>query len=73
MTLITAGLPLPGGADAFLLSTVAAGRAAMLQVPFAGLVPGTAAMAPVIAIASLGANPSRAWLFRSGIQWQLIG
>lgn len=60
------------GALAWLLSTVAAGGAATLLVPVVGLLLGAQFAAPVISVASLVANPSRVWLFRSGIQWPVV-
>lgn len=64
-------LPLAGAA-AWFISTVAAGGAATVLIPVVGLVLGAQLVAPVIAVASLCANPSRAWLFRDSIDWPVM-
>ena len=60
------------GAFAWFFSTVVAGGAATLLIPIITLVLGAQLVAPVISIAALVANPSRAILFRRDIDWQVL-
>jgi len=57
------------GTAAWLFSTLAAGGAATLLIPLLAFVIGSQLVAPVIAVASLVASPSRVWLFRHHINW----
>ncbi|MEH6617770.1 MAG: sulfite exporter TauE/SafE family protein [Porticoccus sp.] len=58
-----------GGAIAWFISTVAAGGAAMLMIPVLSLMLGPQVVAPAISLGAFLANPSRAWLFRTHINW----
>jgi uncharacterized membrane protein YfcA len=60
-----------GGAIAWFISTVAAGGAAMLMIPVLSLMLGPQVVAPAISLGALLANPSRAWLFRTHINWHV--
>ncbi len=66
------------GVVAWFLSTIAAGGAATLLIPLLGFLLGAQAVAPVISVACLCANPSRIWLFRHHLdlgicRWLLAG
>jgi len=66
------------GVLAWFLSTIAAGGAATLLIPILGFLLGAQAVAPVLAVACLCANPSRVWLFRRDLdgkvcRWLLSG
>jgi len=60
------------GLIAWLISTVAAGGAAMLLIPILGLLLSAQAVAPVVTIASLFANPSRTFVFWQYIHWPVV-
>ncbi len=60
------------GLLAWFFSTVAAGGAATLLIPIITFLFGAQMVAPIISIAALFANPSRAYLFRRHIDWQVI-
>lgn len=60
------------GAIAWMISTVAAGGAAMLLIPLLGLTMSAQSVAPVITVASLMANPSRTFVFWQFIYWPVI-
>ena len=60
------------GSFAWFISTVAAGGAATLLVPLIGLLLGPSAVAPVISVSALMANPSRVLLFHPEICWDLV-
>ncbi|MCV6615100.1 MAG: sulfite exporter TauE/SafE family protein [Cellvibrionaceae bacterium] len=60
------------GAIAWLISTVAAGGAAMLLIPLLGLALAPQAVAPTITIAALMANPSRTFVFWDHIAWPVV-
>ena len=60
-----------GGGIAWFISTVAAGGAAMLMIPVLSLMLGPQVVAPAISLGAFLANPSRAWLFRTHINWQV--
>lgn len=60
------------GAIAWMISTVAAGGAAMLLIPILGLSMSAQSVAPVITVASLMANPSRTFVFWQYIHWPVI-
>jgi uncharacterized protein len=60
------------GLLAWFFSTVAAGGAATLLIPIISFLLGAQMVAPIISIAALLANPSRAYLFRKHIDWQVI-
>ena len=60
------------GLLAWFFSTVAAGGAATLLIPIITFLLGAQMVAPVISVAALLANPSRAYLFRKHIDWQVI-
>jgi uncharacterized protein len=60
------------GLIAWFFSTVAAGGAATLLIPIISFLLGAQMVAPIISIAALLANPSRAYLFRKHIDWQVI-
>ena len=60
-----------GGGIAWFISTVAAGGATMLMIPVLSLMLGPQVVAPAISLGAFLANPSRAWLFRTHINWQV--
>jgi uncharacterized protein len=60
------------GLLAWFFSTVAAGGAATLLIPVISFLLGAQMVAPIISIAALIANPSRAYIFRKHIDWQVI-
>ena len=60
------------GLIAWFFSTVAAGGAATLLIPVITFLLGAQMVAPIISIAALFANPSRAVIFRRNIDWQVI-
>ena len=63
---------LVAGALAWMISTVAAGGAAMLLIPILGLTLHSQSVAPVITVASLMANPSRTFVFWNHIYWPAV-
>ncbi len=60
------------GLISWFFSTVAAGGAATLLIPVITFLLGAQMVAPIISIAALIANPSRAYLFRNHIDWKVI-
>lgn len=60
------------GLAAWFFSTVAAGGAATLLIPIITFLLGVQMVAPIISVAALIANPSRAYLFRHHVDWQVI-
>jgi uncharacterized membrane protein YfcA len=60
------------GLIGWFFSTIAAGGAATLLIPVITLLLGAQMVAPIISIAGLLANPSRAVLFRKKIDWHVI-
>jgi len=60
------------GLIAWFFSTVACGGAATLLIPVITFLLGAQMVAPIISIAALFANPSRAVIFRKNIDWQVI-
>ncbi len=60
------------GAIAWFFSTLVAGGAATLLLPILGVLIGAQLVAPVITVASIIANPGRAWMFREHIHWPLL-
>jgi uncharacterized membrane protein YfcA len=60
------------GCLAWFFSTVAAGGAAILLIPIITFFLGAQMVAPIISFAALIANPSRAFLFRHHVDWQVI-
>jgi uncharacterized protein len=60
------------GLLAWFFSTIAAGGAATLLIPIISFLLGAHMVAPVISIAALIANPSRAFFFRHHVDWQVI-
>ena len=60
------------GTLAWFFSTVAAGGAATLLIPIITFLLGAQMVAPVISVAALIANPSRAFLFRHHVDWQVL-
>jgi uncharacterized protein len=60
------------GLIAWFFSTVAAGGAATLLIPIITFLIGAQMVAPIISVAALLANPSRAVIFRKNIDWQVI-
>lgn len=60
------------GSLAWFFSTVAAGGAATLLIPIITFLLGAQMVAPTISVAALIANPSRAFIFRNHIDWQVI-
>ena len=60
------------GLTAWFFSTIAAGGAAMLLIPVITFILGAQMVAPIISVAGLFANPSRALLFRTHIDWRVI-
>jgi len=63
---------LVAGVIAWMISTVAAGGAAMLLIPILGLTLHSQSVAPVITVASLMANPSRTFVFWQHIYWPAV-
>ncbi|TNE77747.1 MAG: sulfite exporter TauE/SafE family protein, partial [Gammaproteobacteria bacterium] len=59
------------GAGAWFISTVAAGGGAMLMIPVVTLLLGAQVVPPAISVGAFVANPSRAWLFRNAVDWQV--
>jgi len=59
------------GSIAWFISTVAAGGAAMLMIPVISFLIAPQVVAPIISLGAFLANPSRAWLFRSHIDWKV--
>jgi uncharacterized membrane protein YfcA len=57
------------GGFAWFISTVAAGGAAMLMIPIISFMIAPQAVAPVISLGAVLANPSRAWMFRNHVDW----
>jgi uncharacterized membrane protein YfcA len=60
------------GSLAWFFSTVAAGGAATLLIPIITFILGAQMVAPIISVAALIANPSRAFIFRHHVDWQVI-
>lgn len=60
------------GLIGWFFSTIAAGGAATLLIPIITFLIGAQMVAPIISIAGLFANPSRAILFRKNINWLVI-
>ncbi len=60
------------GVIAWCFSTIVAGGAATILMPIISLWLGANLTAPVISIAALLANPSRVYIFRNDIDWQVI-
>lgn len=59
------------GLTCWLFSTIAAGGAATIALPVLGFIAGVEVAVPAVALASLLANPSRAWLFRRYVDWRI--
>lgn len=59
------------GLLAWFFSTIAAGGAATLLIPIITFMLGAQMVAPIISVAALLANPSRAYIFRQHIDWQV--
>lgn len=70
--MLTSLLLLLGGAGAWFISTLAAGGAATMLLPLVGWILGANAVAPVVSIASIIANPSRVWLFRTHVDRRVL-
>jgi len=60
------------GTVAWVISTAAAGGAAILLIPVIGFLLGAQLVPPVISIASIIANPSRVFFFYPFIDWKVI-
>lgn len=60
------------GGAAWFFSTLVAGGAATLLLPILGFLLGAQAVAPVLTIASLIANPSRVAIFSAHIRWNVL-
>lgn len=60
------------GCLAWFFSTVAAGGAATLLIPIISFLLGAQIVAPTLSVAALIANPSRAFIFRHHVDWQVI-
>ncbi len=60
------------GLLAWFFSTIAAGGAATLLIPIITFLLGAQMVAPTISVAALMANPSRAFIFRHHVDWQVI-
>jgi len=60
------------GLITWFFSTIAAGGAATLLIPVITFLLGAQMVAPIISVAALMANPSRAFMFRKEIDWQVI-
>ncbi len=56
----------------WFFSTVAAGGAATILIPFIAFTLGAQMVAPIISVAALVANPTRVYAFRKNINWQII-
>ena len=59
------------GCMAWFISTVAAGGAALLMIPVLTWLVGPQVVAPAISVGAFVANPSRVWLFRKDVNWQV--
>jgi uncharacterized protein len=60
------------GFIAWIVSTLAAGGGALLLVPIVTFLLGAAAVAPVVTLTTLIAEPGRVWLFRERIRWEVV-
>jgi uncharacterized protein len=60
------------GLLAWFFSTVAAGGAATLLIPIISFLLGAQMVPPIISVAALMANPSRAFIFHHHIDWKVI-
>ncbi len=60
------------GFVAWTVSTVAGGGGALILVPVVGFLIGAAAVAPVVTLATMLAEPARIYLFRRSIDWQIV-
>ena len=60
------------GLICWFFSTVAAGGAATILIPFIAFTLGVQMVAPIISVAALIANPTRVYAFRKNINWQII-
>tara|TARA_B100000029_G_scaffold503845_1_gene581601 strand:+ start:239 stop:964 length:726 start_codon:yes stop_codon:yes gene_type:complete len=60
------------GLICWFFSTVAAGGAATILIPFIAFALGVQMVAPIITIAALIANPTRVYAFRKNINWQIV-
>lgn len=60
------------GCLAWFFSTVAAGGAATILIPIISFLLGAQIVAPTLSVAALIANPSRAFIFRHHVDWQVI-
>ena len=60
------------GLISWFFSTVAAGGAATILIPFIAFTLGAQIVAPTISMAALIANPTRVYAFRKNINWQII-
>ncbi|WP_339642295.1 sulfite exporter TauE/SafE family protein [uncultured Porticoccus sp.] len=69
--MIIASILFIAGLAAWFISTIAAGGAAMLMIPLVALLLGPQTVAPAISLGAFLANPSRAWLFRHSVDWQV--
>ena len=69
--MIIASILFIAGLTAWFISTIAAGGAAMLMIPLVALLLGPQTVAREISLGAFLANPSRAWLFRHSVDWQV--
>ena len=60
------------GLISWFFSTIAAGGAATILIPFIAFTLGAQIVAPTISMAALIANPTRVYAFRKNINWQII-
>lgn len=60
------------GTVAWFISTLSAGGAALLVIPVLGVMLGVELVAPVLSIATVIANPARAFMFRRFIRMDVI-
>lgn len=60
------------GVLAWFISTLTAGGAAMLVIPILGLLMGVELVAPILSVATVMANPARAFMFRHYIRMDVI-
>lgn len=60
------------GVVAWIVSTLSGGGGALLLIPIITLVIGSKAVPPIIALSSLFGSPSRAWLMREDIKWEIV-
>lgn len=59
------------GMAAFMLSTLSGGGGALMMLPVLNVLIGTGQTAPIVNLGTFIGRPSRLWLFRKHINWQI--